>query len=401
LLIRELIVTGLFAALLVIYLLAERFTLNKNIRRIPLRICVTGTRGKSSVTRLIAASLREAGFAVLARTTGSKPVVIFPDGEEEEIRRRGSPSILEGKRILKKGAELQAQALVLELMSIHPECGYYESVQMFKPHVLVITNVRLDHLAQMGTSKEGIACSLASSIPQDATVFVPQQEFFPVFKEVTDRMNSTIIQILGDSFAEYLPPKKKLLSFEPEENIRLALAVTEFLGMDEKSALRGMAKARHDFGRLRIWTADIGSPPRSWYLVSSFAANDPESTQLVLSRFQEKKPFNGIKMIGLLNLRRDRGDRTLQWLKALKEGAFPEIRRFFFIGDHAHALKSRLKSSGKTELFVFRTLEPKKIMEEISGTMKEEAVLIGMGNMGGAGKELIGYWEDIGKPYDF
>ena len=96
--IRELIVTGVFAALLVIYLLAERLILNKKVRRIPLRICVTGTRGKSSITRLIAASLREAGFAVLARTTGSKPVVILPDGEEEEIRRRGSPSILEGNR---------------------------------------------------------------------------------------------------------------------------------------------------------------------------------------------------------------------------------------------------------------------------------------------------------------
>jgi poly-gamma-glutamate synthase PgsB/CapB len=391
----------MFAALLVIYLLAERFTLNKNIRKIPLRICVTGTRGKSSVTRLIAASLREAGFAVLARATGSKPVIIFPDGEEEEIKRRGSPSILEGKRTLKKGVELQAQALVLELMSIHPERGYYESAQMFKPQILVLTNVRLDHLAQMGTSKEGIARSLAASIPEDATIFVPQQEFFPVFKEVAERMSSTIIQIPGDSFARYLRSKKKLLSLEPEENIRLALAVSGFLGMDEKAALRGMAKARHDFGRLRVWTADIGSPPKSWYLVSSFAANDPESTQLVLSRFLEEKPFNGKRMIGLLNLRRDRGDRTLQWLKALKEGAFPEIRRFFFIGDHARVLKSRLKSSGKTELFVSKTLEPQKIMEEISEEMKEEAVLIGMGNMGGAGKELIGYWEEIGKPYDF
>jgi poly-gamma-glutamate synthase PgsB/CapB len=401
LLIRELIVTGLFAALLVIYLLVERFTLNKNIRRIPLRICVTGTRGKSSITRLIAASLREAGFAVLARTTGSKPVVIFPDGEEEEVRRRGSPSILEGKRILKKGVELQAQALVLELMSIHPECGYCESVQMFKPHVLVLTNVRLDHLAQMGASKESIARSFASSIPKDATVFVPQQEFFPVFKEVADRMNSKIIQIPGISSLEYLQPKKKLLSFELEENIRLALAVTEFLGMDEKVALRGMAKARHDFGSLRVWIADIGSPPKSWYLVSSFAANDPESTRLVLSRFLEKKPFNGKKMIGLLNLRRDRGDRTLHWLKALKEGAFPEIRRFFFIGDHAHALKRRLKLLEGKKLFASKTLEPQKIMEEISGEVKEETVLVGMGNMGGVGKELVGYWEDIGKPHDF
>ncbi len=337
---------------------------------------------------------------MVARTTGSKPSVIFPDGEEE-IKRRGSPSILEGKKILKKGVDLQAKALVLELMSIHPERGYYESVRMFRPQILVITNVRLDHLAQMGASKEDIARSVASAIPEEATVLVPQKEFFPVFQEVAEKMSSTIIQIPGDSSAEYIQSKSDLSSFELEENIRLALAVTEFLGMDEKVALRGMAKARPDFGSLRVWTADFGSPPKCWYLVSSFAANDPESTQLVLSRLLEKMPFNGKEMIGLLNLRRDRGDRTLQWLQALKEGAFPEIKRFFFVGDHASALKRRLKSSGKAELFVSKSLEPKKIMEEISGEMNEEAVLVGMGNMGGLGKELVSYWEEIGKPHDF
>jgi poly-gamma-glutamate synthase PgsB/CapB len=345
--------------------------------------------------------LREAGFAVLARTTGSKPVVIFLDGDEKEIKRRGAPSILEGKNILRKGAELQAQALVLELMSIHPECSYYESVQMFKPHVLVITNVRLDHLAQTGTSKEDVARSFASSIPENGAVFILQEEFFPVFKEVAERMNSTITQVPGASNTEYLQSKNDLPSFELEENIRLSLAVAEFLGIDKKVALQGMMKAQPDFGSLKTWTVDLGSPPRCWHLVSCFAANDPESTRLVLSMLLERKFLNSKKIIGLLNLRGDRGDRTLQWLKTLKEEAFPEIQKFFFIGDHAHALKSRLKMPGKAELIVSKSRGPQKIMEKIAEKVNEEAVLIGIGNMGGLGKELVEYWEDIGKPYDF
>jgi len=338
---------------------------------------------------------------VLAKTTGSKPAIIFPDGEEKEIKRRGYPSILEGKKILSAGAKLQAQALALELMSIHPECGYYESVQMFKPHILVIANVRLDHLAQMGTSKEEIARSFASFIPRKSTVFVPQDEFFPVFKEVAERLSSRIIQIPRDSFAEYFQSKKKLPFTEFEENIRLSLAVAEFLGIDNKIALRGMVKVRPDFGSLKIWTADLGSPPRCWHLVSSFAANDPESTRIVLSRLMEKKLFERKKMIGLLNLRQDRGDRTLQWLKALKEGAFSEFQKIFFIGDYAHALKRKLKFRGRAELFVFKPQPPQKIMEGISEMVKGEAVLMGMGNMGGIGKELVEYWENIGRPYDF
>ena len=46
------------------------------LNRIPIRIHVNGTRGKSSVTRLISAGLREAGFAVLGKTTGSDPRIL-------------------------------------------------------------------------------------------------------------------------------------------------------------------------------------------------------------------------------------------------------------------------------------------------------------------------------------
>ena len=120
-----------------------------------------------------------------------------------------------------------------------------------------------------------------------------------------------------------------------------------------------------------------------------------------MSRLLEKKFFNRKEIIGLLNLRRDRGDRTLQWLKTLKEEAFPEIRKFFLIGNHAHALKSKLKLPGKAELFVSKPRGPQKIMAEIAEKVNADAVLIGMGNMEGAGKELVEYWENIGEPCDF
>ena len=45
----------------------------KVLETIPLRIHVNGTRGKSSVTRLIAAGLREGGIRTFAKTTGTAP----------------------------------------------------------------------------------------------------------------------------------------------------------------------------------------------------------------------------------------------------------------------------------------------------------------------------------------
>ena len=48
------------------------FQLHKrSLNLIPLRIHVNGTRGKSSVTRLIAAGLREGGMRTFAKTTGT------------------------------------------------------------------------------------------------------------------------------------------------------------------------------------------------------------------------------------------------------------------------------------------------------------------------------------------
>ncbi len=387
---------------LVFYLLSERLRIIKTVRSIPLRICVTGTRGKSSVARLIAACLREAGFIVLARTTGSKPVIIFPDGEEKEIRRRGSPSILEGKRLLKLGAKLDVNALVTELMSIQPECSYVESTQLFNPHILVITNIRLDHIAQMGSSKQEIACCFASLFPEKGTVFVPQEEFSPVFEKAAKAMSARLIQVDRQSFQEYTRrSEEEILPYEFEENIRLVFALAEFLKMDREIVLQGLKKVRPDFGHWKMWTMNVGVPSQHWNLVSCFAANDPDSTRRVLSRLMKKKSLEEKEKVGLLNLRRDRGDRTIQWLRSLEENSFPEFRKIFLTGEHASAFKKRLKRSNEIESFILKSRAPERILEEISEIVKAEAVLIGMGNMGGAGKGLVEYWEKRGKPYDF
>ncbi len=366
-----------------------------------MRICVTGTRGKSSVVRLIAACLKEAGFSMLARTTGSKPVIIFPDGEEKEIHRRGSPSILEGKRLLKLGAELKVDALVSELMSIHPECSFVESAQMHNPHILVITNVRLDHIAQMGTTRGDIACCFASSFPENGTVFVLKEEFYPVFEKSAHGLNTRIVQVGRDSLQSYSGSYAERLPHEFEENVRLVIALAEHLKVDKEHVLRGLKKVQPDFGSFKMWAVNVGVPSQCWILVNGFAANDPDSTRRVLSRLLKKDFLKGKNAVGLLNLRRDRGDRTIQWLRSLGENTFPELRKIFLIGEHTSAFKKKLKRLAGMETFALKSRTPQGILEEISKSVKAETVLVGLGNMGGAGKELVEYWEDRGKPYDF
>ncbi len=64
-----------------------------------------GTRGKSSVTRLIAAGLRAGGKKVLAKTTGSAPRLIFEDGSEIPIIRYFGANIKEQLKIIKYAAK--------------------------------------------------------------------------------------------------------------------------------------------------------------------------------------------------------------------------------------------------------------------------------------------------------
>jgi poly-gamma-glutamate synthase PgsB/CapB len=386
---REIALVAGCLVVLIAYLLAERILLGRRRRRIPLRIAVTGTRGKSSVVRLIAAAMREAGLSVLAKTTGSQPILIHPDGEEEEIRRRGLPTILEGKKLIRTGAELGVRALVAEMMSIQPESSWVESVQILEPHVLVLTNARVDHVAQMGSSREHVARCLATALSKDMTVFVPEEECLPLFEEAAKRVGAKLARASFDS--------QSLGRLELEENVRLALAVTDFLEIDREIALRGMERARPDLGAPKVWSADIGTPPYRWLLVSLFAANDPDSCRKVISRLQDTGDLPKENITGLLNLRRDRGDRTIQWLRALEHQTFPELTRLFLIGEHAPLVESKLRQKTKTSTHVLRAGAPEEIMEEISARARDTVVLVGMGNMVGIGKEMVTHWNRIGE----
>lgn len=325
-------------------------------------------------------------------------MLIFPDGKEKEIRRRSNPSILEGKNVLKAAVQQGAQAVVAEMMSIRPELTFVESVQFFRPHILVITNARLDHTEQMGTSKEDIAACLASAIPDLCTVFVPEKEFFPVYKEKADRTNSRIFRVSRDAHREKYDRETVELPFTLD--VQLTLAVAEFLDIDTSVALAGMKRIRPDFGSLKAWISRRDFLPRRSCFVSAFAANEPESTKLVLDYLKAKGIFSRKRLVALLNFRKDRGDRTFQWCRAMQKGFLSQFDKIALLGEHASVVVKRLKSGfGQPDYIALTDRSPAEITESVV-FQDHESVVIGMGNMGGLGKELAQYWETIGEPYD-
>lgn len=383
----------------------EFLRLEQSRRRLSLRICVTGARGKSSVTRLLAAALSEAGLKVLAKTTGSRPMLLLPDGSEVELSRRGRPSVLEQIKVIRKAADLSADVVVAELMSIRPETLTIESHRIFKPNILLITNARPDHTEHWGPSRETAARCLAAAIAPDCMVFVPDEEMTPVWEEAAVQRGSEIRRVrgggsrTGGESARMESPIKGLdgkLKFEP--NVRLVEAVTDYLNIDRGIAEQGIRRSLPDLGGLRIWRWQPDPDVPAWDCVSAFAANDPDSTRLVIEKLADLGLINGKPVIGLLNLRRDRGDRTLQWLEALRTGSFPGLQGLFVMGTHARAFKRRLKANRLgLQPIILKSGRAAGMMSAVTARTTPPALILGMGNMGGAGRELVEYWEREGE----
>jgi gamma-polyglutamate synthase len=400
---RELAVLTACLAAFLVYLAVERAGLERSLRRVPRRIAVTGTRGKSGVARLIAAGLRASGAKVLAKTTGSKPVLILPDGSEREIVRPGGASVREQVRLVGLAARLGADTLVAEMMSIGPECLEVESRRILRPGTLAVTNVRLDHTDEMGRTKEEIARSLARAFPPRASVFVPEEELRPAFGAAAARMGATLRPVgLGEG-TDGGPGTMPLPFGEFEPNVRLARAVLASLGVGEAAARRGLAEAPPDFGRLRLWRGRFGRAARPAVCVSAFAANEPESTAEVMARVRARVPLAGRPLVGLLGLREDRGARTLQWVRAAGEGFFRDFAAVVLVGPTSRAalrLLRRVPGPGAPSYSRSAGPAPEDLMDHVFAAVPEEPVIVGLGNIVGWGERMVLYWCGKGTPYD-
>jgi poly-gamma-glutamate synthase PgsB/CapB len=372
------------AALLLLGLGAAEVAVHRRrLFRIPTRIHVAGTRGKSSVTRLIAAGLRQAEIGTVAKTTGTLPRMILPDGNEVPVFRPRGPNIAEQIRIVAAARELGAQALVIECMALQPELHWVSESKLVRATHGVITNVRADHLDIMGPSERDVALCLAGMIPVEGTLITAEHRHADILRRACHDRGTRMLLI--DQRAIDTVSDDDLARFEYVEhrdNVALALAVAAELGVDREVALDGMWTASPDPGALT--EHEVAFFGRRIVFLNAFAANDPESTELIWNMALERHA-DVDQVIALFNLRDDRPLRTRQL--ARETSFWRSAHHVVLIGNGAyHFAREAGRSGVPFDRFVYADHDQlENVFESIVELCARSTLVIGMGNIGGPG----------------
>ncbi|MEZ4272787.1 MAG: poly-gamma-glutamate synthase PgsB [Myxococcota bacterium] len=184
---------------------AEKWLHTRRLLRIPHRIHVNGTRGKSSVTRLIAAGLRNAGVRTLAKTTGTLPRLILPSSREIPIYRRGRPNVLEQLRVVATACTQGVDALVVECMALQPQLQWLCESKIVRSTHGVITNIRPDHLDVMGPDESDVARALAGTVPIGGSFVSAETKYRDFLSDVAHDRGTQITWVSPTVFRRLIP----------------------------------------------------------------------------------------------------------------------------------------------------------------------------------------------------
>ncbi len=372
----------LFIGLLYIVFLIVEYISNVKVRNSFTHVIhVNGTRGKSSVCRLIDAGLRAGGYSVFTKTTGTSPRIIDVNGEEVEIKRRGNPNIKEQLKILRRAKKQNAKVIVVECMALIPELQRLSQNQMLMADIGVVTNVRRDHLEVMGPELLDVAESMGMMMPKNGIFITGDKRFYDYYHSLGRHHNTKTI--LAKNYHEGT-------EIDFVENIAIALEVCKILNVNKKIAIEGMKQYKKDSGALKIYEIKTNTNYRIRF-VNAFAVNDPDSIIRVYDEIKQKISFAKQKFVLLINNRFDRAPRMLQHVELLDSIDADEI---WITGSYLELMRKKLMASGFDEdvIKVYSKWEQMDLK-----IINEDLIIFAIGNVGTSfGKSIVQYMEKVG-----
>lgn len=357
------------------------------LQRIPLRVLVTGTRGKSSTVRLIHAALSEAGIPTLGKVTGTASRELDTTGAEHATNRIGQVSILEMLETVHRsftGGTPAPQAVVLECMAVTPDLIQMCTDDIVRPQVSVVTNALWDHLEEQGTSLQDIAISL-SRVMSGAEVAVTAEHRAATLATLAYEASRHACAFDAVDGRELPADILARVRGAHPDNVAVALAVAAFAGVDRQTAVRGMAAATVEplptspvtvtIDDIEWWYRDIGS------------INDTDSLTPALVEAKAQMPRDAVTL-AILTTRWDRPLRGIQFASSITPD---DVDGIVIVGEPDVVVRHYARKAGWTSDRIIRVgtwgfgERPlyRRIADyarRVSGTRPERIALLGMEN---------------------
>lgn len=375
-----------FATVAIIWGLWSRRNTGR-LKRIPLRVLVTGSRGKSSTVRLAHAALTAGGIPTLGKMTGTASRELDTAGAEHATNRIGQVSILEMLETVHRSFRRDAtapRAIVLECMAVSPDLIDLVTDDMVRPQVSIVTNALWDHLEEQGTTLEQIAISL-SGVMTGADIAITAEH-----RETTRAVLAHEARVRGCTFdaVDGAQVPREILDRLPgahPDNVAMALAVAAYAGVDRETAVVGMETATVEPLPTLPVTARIDGV--EWWYRDIGSINDTDSLTPALLDARSQLPPDTVTL-AVLTTRWDRPLRAIQFAASITP---TDVDGIVIVGEPDVVVRHYARRAGWTgdrivrvgtwgfgERPLYRRMH--ELAERVSGHVPERIALIGVEN---------------------
>ncbi len=366
----------LLSALWILLLAAEELLNRKYLSSFRAVIHVNGIRGKTSTCRALDAALRTK-YRVFTKTTGTDAAVIDVSGTGHPVRRLGPANIHEQLRTIRRAHREGAEILILECMAVNPELQRIAQERIVKSGISVITNVRYDHVFEMGDTKEEISRALSAVIPEKGLLFTADPRGEKYWGELC-RQKGTELILCAPSPRE---------AGTAAENECIAREISRRLGVSEEEFLQSRGQIKEDFGVRRLYHVSSPGAP-GCMLLNLFSANDPESTISNLESVRRDLCAGGRReqppLAFLYNHRTDRPDRALLFARHFIP-RYPKVP-VFICGSGAPLPRRLFRAAGAENVRILRNRAAEEL--QLPGLLPG-TLIAGIGNIKGPAYRMI------------
>lgn len=380
------VAAGVTATVLIVWAVWSRRNIAR-LRTIPLRVMVTGSRGKSSTVRLIHAALSAGGIPTIAKMTGTASRELDTDGREYPTVRLGQVSILEMLEVVHRAERRDSpapQAIVLECMAVSPDLIEVCAKDVVRPQVTVITNALWDHLEEQGTALTDIAISLSRSI-HGTEVVVTSEHRQDIRAIIAFEARTRKVPVQAVSGSRLPPEASDLAQSVHPDNIAMALAVAAYAGVDPHTALEGMRTATSEPLPTVPVTTDIDGV--EWWYRDIGSVNDTDSLTPALVEARAQMPADAVTL-AILTTRWDRPLRAIQFAASVTPR---DVDGIIIVGEPDVVVRHYARQAGWSDDRIVRVStwgfgerplyrRMRELAEHIKGSPPQRIALIGLEN---------------------